>query len=51
MCQRSHKPVFVYTKNTPEAVVLSFEEFQKCRKLLKPWREQLGQQMVYDFGY
>lgn len=46
----NHKPVFVYTKNAPEAVVLSFEEFQKMQEIVEAVRlEQLGQQqMVYD---
>lgn len=47
--KESHKPVFVYTKNTPEAVVLSFEEFQNMQEIVEAVRrEQLGQQMVYD---
>ncbi|MGL2998758.1 type II toxin-antitoxin system Phd/YefM family antitoxin [Acinetobacter nosocomialis] len=45
----SHKPVFVYTNNTPEAVVLSFEEFQNMQEIVEAaQREQLGQQMVCD---
>lgn len=45
----SHKPVFVCTNNTPEAVVLSFEEFQNMQEIVETARrEQLGQQMVYD---
>ena len=45
----SHKPVFVYTKNAPEAVVLSFEEFQNMQEIVEAVRrEQLGQQMVAD---
>ena len=47
--KESHKPVFVYTKNTPEAVVLSFEEFQNMQEIIEAARrEQLGQQMVCD---
>lgn len=42
------KPVFVCTNNTPEAVILSFEEFQNMQKVIEAARrEQLGQQMVY----
>ena len=45
----SHKPVFVCTNNTPEAVVLSFEEFQNMLEIVESARrEQLGQQMVCD---
>ncbi|MFN3288965.1 MAG: type II toxin-antitoxin system Phd/YefM family antitoxin [Acinetobacter sp.] len=45
----SHKPVFVCTNNTPEAVVLSFEEFQNMQEIVEAARrEQLGQQMVCD---
>ena len=45
----SHKPVFVCTNNTPEAVVLSFEEFQNIQEIVEAARpEQLGQQMVCD---
>ena len=45
----SHKPVFVCTNNTPEAVVLSFEEFQNMQEIVETARrEQLGQQMVGD---
>lgn len=45
----NHKPVFVCTNNTPEAVVLSFEEFQNMQEIVEAARrEQLGQQMVCD---
>ena len=45
----SHKPVFVCTNNTPEAVVLSFEEFQNMQEIVEAARrEQFGQQMVCD---
>ncbi|VAX43074.1 Phd_YefM [Acinetobacter calcoaceticus] len=45
----SHKPVFVCMNNTPEAVVLSFEEFQNMQEIVKAARrEQLGQQMTCD---
>ncbi len=47
--KESHKPVFVCTNNTPEAVVLSFEEFQNMQEIVEAARrEQLGQQMVCD---
>mgnify|MGYP003592804049 CR=1 FL=1 len=45
----SNKPIFVCTNNIPEAVVLSFEEFQNMQKIVEAARrEQLGQQMVCD---
>nr|WP_228146745.1 hypothetical protein [Acinetobacter soli] len=45
----SHKPIFVCTNNTPEAVVLSFEEFQNMQEIVEfARREQLGHQMVCD---
>ena len=45
----SHKPVFVCRNNTPEAVILSFEEFQNMQEIVEAARrEQLGQQMVCD---
>ena len=45
----SNKPVFVCTNNTPEAVVLSFEEFKNMQEIVEAARrEQLGQQMVCD---
>ncbi|MCF1294615.1 type II toxin-antitoxin system Phd/YefM family antitoxin [Acinetobacter baumannii] len=45
----SHKPVFVCKNNTPEAVILSFEEFQNMQKIVQAAQcEQLGQQMVCD---
>ena len=47
--KENHKPVFVCTNNTPEAVVLSFEEFQNMQEIVEnARREQLGQQMVCD---
>ena len=47
--KNNHKPVFVCTNNTPEAVVLSFEEFQNMQAIVDAaHREQLGQQMVCD---
>ena len=45
----SHKPVFVCRNNTPEAVVLSFEEFKNMQEIVEAARrEQFGQQMVCD---
>ena len=45
----SHKPVFVCRNNTPEAVILSFEEFQNMQEIVEAARrEQLGHQMVCD---
>lgn len=45
----NHKPVFVCTNNKPEAVVVSFEEFQNMQKIVEAaHREQLGQQMICD---
>lgn len=39
----NHKPVFVYRKSMPEAVILSFEEFQNMQKIVEAARrEQLG---------
>lgn len=47
--KNTHKPVFVCTNNTPEAVILSFEEFQNLQEIIEATRrEQLGQQMVCD---
>jgi prevent-host-death family protein len=47
--KENHKPVFVCTNNTPEAVVLSFEDFQNMQEIVEAARrEQLGQQMVGD---
>mgnify|MGYP000246327230 CR=1 FL=1 len=47
--KNSHKHIFVCTNNTPEAVVLSFEEFQTMQEIVEAARrEQLGQQMVCD---
>lgn len=43
----NHRPVFVCTNNMPEAVVLSFEEFQKMQQIVEAaHRERLGQKMV-----
>ena len=43
------EPVFVCRNNTPEAVVLSFEEFQNMQEIVEAARrEQFGQQMVCD---
>ena len=40
--KESHKPVFVCTNNTPEAVVLSFEEYQNMQEIVEvARREQL----------
>jgi len=45
----NHKPVFVCTNNTPEAVVLSVEDFQNMQEIVETFRrEQLGQQMASD---
>ena len=45
----NHRPVFVYTNNTPEAVILSLNDFQNMKKIVETaQREQLGQQMVCD---
>lgn len=45
----SHKPVYVCTNNTPEAVVLSFEDYQNMQEIVEAARrEQLGQQMACD---
>jgi antitoxin YefM len=45
----NHRPVFVCTNNTPEAVVLSFKEFQNMQEIIETAQhEQLGQQMVCD---
>ena len=45
----NHRPVFVCTHNTPEAVVLSFKEFQNMQEIIETAQhEQLGQQMVCD---
>ena len=43
----NHKPVFVYRKSMPEAVILSFEEFQNMQRIVEAARrEQLGQQII-----
>lgn len=45
----SHKPVFVFKNGTPDAVILSLEEFQNMQEIVEATRrEQLGQQMVCD---
>lgn len=45
----SHEPVFVFTNNTPEAVVLSDEDFQAMQlELEMAHREEFGRQMVAD---
>jgi PHD/YefM family antitoxin component YafN of YafNO toxin-antitoxin module len=45
----NHRPVFVCTNKTSEAVVISFKEFQNMQKIVEAaHREQLGQQMVCD---
>ncbi len=36
----SHKPVFVFTNNTTEAVVLSFEGFQNMLKIFEAARRE-----------
>lgn len=47
--KENHKPVFVCTNNKPEAVVLSFEEFQNMQEIVEAARrEMLGQQMIGD---
>ena len=47
--KENHKPVFVCTNNKPEAVVLSFEEFQNMQEIVESARrEMLGQQMIAD---
>lgn len=45
----SHQPAFVFTNNSPEAVVLSFDSYQAMRQELEQARrERLGKQMVAD---
>ena len=47
--KQTHKPVFVFTNNTPEAVVLSYEDFQAMQLELEMARkEEFGRQMVAD---
>ena len=46
--KNSHKPIFVYTNNTPVVNVLNIEEFKNMQEIIKARREQLGQQMVGD---
>lgn len=49
--KQSHKPAFVYTNNTPEVVVISFEDYQTMQAELETARrEQLGKQMVIDLA-
>lgn len=45
----SHRPVFVFTNNTPEVVVLSYQDFQAMQaELEQARREALGKQMIAD---
>lgn len=45
----SQQPVYVFTNNTPEAVVLSYESYQAMQaELERARREALGQQMTAD---
>lgn len=45
----SHQPAFVFTNNSPEAVVLSFDSYQAMiQELEQARRERLGKQMVAD---
>lgn len=45
----SHQPAFVFTNNTPEAVVLSYDAYQAmAAELEQARREKLGQQMQED---
>lgn len=45
----SRLPAFVFTNNTPEAVVLSYETYQAmAEELEQARREKLGQQMLAD---
>jgi antitoxin YefM len=47
--QTSHKPIYVFTNNTPEAVVLSYEDFQAMQTELELARRELfGRQMIAD---
>jgi len=47
--KESKRPVFVFTNNVPEAVVLDFEEYQAIEKELEAARrEELGRQMLAD---
>lgn len=47
--KESHQPAFVFTNNTPEAVVLSYEAYKgMAEELEKLRREKLGQQMLAD---
>lgn len=45
----SQQPVYVFTNNTPEAVVLSYDNYQAIQLELEQARRQaLGQQMATD---
>jgi len=45
----SHQPAFVFTNNTPEAVVLSYDTYQAmAAELEEARREKLGRQMLED---
>jgi len=45
----SHQPAFVFTNNTPEAVVLSYDTYQAmAAELEEARREKLGNQMLDD---
>ena len=47
--QNTHKHIFVYKNDIPEAVILSFDEFQRMLRIIENVdREQLGLQMVSD---
>lgn len=47
--KETHKPVFVFTNNTPEAVVLSYQDFQAMQlELEMARREEYSRQMVAD---
>lgn len=49
--QNTHKPIFVYNNDMPEAVILSFDEFQRMLRIIENVdREQLGLQMVSDLA-
>lgn len=45
----SQQPVYVFTNNTPEAVVLSYDNYQAMQlELEQARRKALGQQMAAD---
>lgn len=49
--QNTHKPIWVYKNDMPEAVILSFDEFQRMLRIIENVdREQLGLQMVSDLA-